>query len=602
MAELKFHELLSEATLQGRVEVINALTPQIISVASDDEMESLRTHLSYMTDKAAPDEAMRALFTLIKPTESGAHRYLSSRLRNREMSRGSMGIFIDSLEDAAPASLLNCLYMGEISLARQILDAHRNQFPCDFSASQGLRINDFDVDCRSEKMSGFKSAADIKHCFEMMADTSLFLEPTRSEPGVMWWALDEDHQTHSLAYLTAPFGGLLPKLIGNHLYNPELAISLSEVAESAGVFKAIYSHFPVWLKTSDLAEYPEAVSFVQELITTWGGKGGAVRNGLDDYGDLRQESFPDQYGSDVTVGIRALKDVRIGLRASCESSWESNLYLRYLEHFVDDRILLGTNPEPGFTLAFLPIESLSGVELAPIEESNLQSAIEFAADFFPLDMLINLQIGEKTYPRPASRKQVYDSWGPVNLLKEVCSSKLREDLFNLIPRQMLHDAFRFSRESTDPEALIELNHRFGWAIEKGEKPLKFDLSAINILHEANYSLWIDESKNQRGSVSLNQAPDSPDAYLKILEMGGWPLGMIESSIPEALQIVNRRSKQHMSIAYLQHQGPEKVAKEARTNGEWKVFMSIFSHEQRAAVLQHIPEKLRNDHFSSDLGL
>lgn len=600
---LNFHDWLSEAAKANRPEVIEGVLPAILAVASDEEIRNLTRNLGYMADKKLSDDVLSALFSKLAPTEIGALRFMTSRLRDQSLSRVHVGMFLSHLGEAAGACLLNCLYSGEYELAQRIVRDYPGEFPVKISSIQGIHVKDYEVECRGDAMSGFRGPSDIKHCFEMLSDASVIAPSSDGVNIALHWVADADKQQHSLECLSGHFDGEIPVLTANVLRSPELALALTEARDAQEHFKDIYSHFPAWVTTSEVSGYEGLIAFRNEVRTKWGAKDPQTVVGLAQYGQLRATDFPFRYGNEVQTGIKALDDVDVGL-ATDLPEWEHNLYHRYLEHFVPDFTLLGLENRPGMTLALIPLDELSKIEISPVSTGALTAALAFVEDFFPLDVLINRQIQDRTFPARCEKNALFSAAGAIGLLNKLAGSPHKESLYEIFPKQMIQDAFSFANFHVNTQALIDLDRRYGWKPETPESRgfVEMEVERVQELFDAGYELWADEARTVRRPIKFKIYPDHELPIVQLLKMGGSVQGQTFPTIEVALRNATRRDSAIFEKAYLQYMGPVEVAKVARTPGDWSTFMAIFSQDEKQTALELIPTKRREEFFAGDLGL
>lgn len=602
MNTLEFHTWIEQAAQADRIDVIDSMIPMILSTASPEERKNLAWHLDYLTNKKISDDALAAVFTKLPPGATGALRFVASRLKDPGLSRLHMTLFLENLGDAAGACLINCLFMGEYTLARDILNRYPEEFPVELTLSSGLFVKDHEVSLRSEEMEGFHGPKDIKRCFEMLADKSIILPTEDGSNMALYWALDASKKSDALDCLAKPFNGNIPVVAQNTLCNPELALALIEARDQQAQFPEIYSHFPAWVSDDEISGYPGAIAFRSEIRSAWGEKLTRTLTNFDTYSELRGEDFPSHKDTTKIRGIRALQSLTIGLFTDLEP-WEHNLYHRYLEHFTDDFALLGLENKPGMTLTLLPLDVMREMEVAPVDSARLSEAMAYANDFFPLDVLINRQAGEKKSSARSEHKNLFSTLGAIGMLNEVAKSPHRERLYALFPFQMIEDAIAYAKFHLSADALIDLQKRFGLKPPHDEHVVaNLEYSKLDALHRAGYDLWVDDAKTVRRSILLNGRFDTPEPFLQILQMGGYPHGHPEPTIEVALKNVNKRASAAFEKAYLLHKGPIEVARVARTPGDWATFMAIFTQDEKAQALDLIPAKRREEFFAGDLGL
>ncbi|MBD8088378.1 hypothetical protein IFT48_00025 [Pseudomonas fluorescens] len=600
MTDVNFHDWLTEAAKADRADVIKGLLEPILLLANDEELRSLKQNLGYLTDKRISDEVLLALFGTMPPSDMGSINYVTSRLRDSSLSRESLGLFLPHLGEAAGACLLNCLYVGEYTMAMRIYADYPSQFPMEVHLSGGMRVKDFPVDCRSDTMEGFGSTRDIRGCIEMLADPSIIAQGDSNDDVALYWAMDADKQKESLRHVAINYEGKIPVLAGNTLQMPELALALADARNAPSQFPDIYSHFPAWVENEYLKDCPGAIGFTSQIKSTWGEDKDRIYTDLSDYEGLRSEVFTDRYNN-VSNGIRALKTLEIGLATQLPPD-QHNLYHRYLEYFADDYTLMGLEQRPGQTLALIPLDTLSRVEISPVDEFRLVETIGFCENFFPLDVLINRHIGDKTYPLRAEQKKVFEAVGAVHLLTEIAQSRHKEAVFELLPPKMIEDAFAYAGFAASANALVELQERFGWRPQETERDLQITTEKLQALSDSGYDLWVNDAHTQRRQIMLKGNLDDPLPYLQLLRMGGYPKGQPEPTIEAALRNASRRNNATFATAFLQFCGPIEVAKVARTRGEWDTYMSIFTQEEKRTALDLFPKKRREAYFSADLGL
>lgn len=600
---LNFHDWVSEAAKANRPEVIEGVLPAILAVASDEEIRTLTRNFGYMADKNFSDEVLSALLSRLAPNEMGAMRFMTSRLKDQNLSRVHMDMFLSHLGEAAGACLLNCLYSGEYDLAQRIVRDYPSEFPVEVITIRGIHVKDYEVECRGEAMSGFQGPADIKHCFEMLLDTAVIAPSNDGSNAAFYWVADADKQKHSLECLSGQFDGEIPVLSGNVLSSPELALALTEARDAQAQFKDIYSHFPAWVRTSEVSGYEGLIAFRNEVQTTWGAKDPQTIVGLAQYGQLRVSDFPVRYGNEVQTGINALNAVDVGLVTDLPE-WEHNLYHRYLEHFVPDFTLLGLEKRSGMTLALIPLDALSQIEMSPVSTGALSTALAFVGDFFPLDVLINRKIQGSDFPPRCEKKVLFSAAGAIGLLNTLAGSPHKEALYEIFPKQMIHDAFSFANFHVTTQALIDLDKRYGWKPETPESRgfVEMEIERVQELFDAGYELWADEARTVRRPIKFKRYPDQGLPILQLLKMGGSVHGQALPTIEGALRNITRRDSAIFEKAYLQYLGPVEVAKVARTPGDWSTFMALFSQDEKQTALELIPAKRREEFFAGDLGL
>lgn len=600
MAILNFDNLISQAAHDNRPDVVRMLAPVVFQVATHDELEILSRTLQNLHGSDVSDEILLCINEIAEPSAEACLAYIVKRLKNPCMSRDLLDKYVQRLDDAAGAAMLESLFMGEYALASAIRCACTNSFPANVEYVRGIQVNDYEVTLKAEGMPNHASAQDLIGCLNALADENNFLDPT-DNAGALFWILDSRIMREAIEVLSQPFQGALPSITLGRVKNPELAAVLIERHDSAPPSLAhLFSYVPAWVDSFAIDEFPGIITFRKKTLTRWG-RSDPIEGDID-YISLKHRQFEMAPSSSKREGIHALQSLILGLETNLPNSVVSQRFIRHIEHFVSDKALLGFLDERQ-VLGLVPISVIMQIPFDDLDFERLASATHFSSNHFPLDTLINAALADRKNAQFIPPRKGLSAQGPIDLLNKVLTSPHLLEILRVIPCELLKDAFESYGSVLKPQALIRAKAQLGWGFPDCARAPKLSAEALSMLAEDGYELWLDKSSARRRDVLIDRAEQNSQSYLDLMRLGGWPQGEPEHTIDSALKAVVRyKTPQPVALAYLMYSGPEAVAACARSPGEWRAFMTIFSPNQIHPHLNKLPKKFREEIFLSDIGL
>lgn len=600
MSILDFGEVIRQAAHDNRSEVVRMLIPVIFQVASHDELECLNRTLQNLHGSDVSDEILICIQEIAEPSAEACLAYIVRRLRNPGMSRALLDRYVQGLGDAAGAAMLESLFMGEYPVASAIRGSCSHAFPVNVEYVQGIRINDYEVTLKSEGMPNHTSAQDLIGCLNALADETNFLDPTPNA-GALYWILDSRIMRNAIEVLSQSFQGALPSLTHGRLKNPELAAVLIERHESAPPSLAhLFSHVPAWVDPTGIDEIPGIITFRQKILTQWG-HSDPIEGDID-YNSLKLRQFEMAHSSNNREGIHSLQSFSLGLETNITNSVESKRYIRHIEHFASDKTNFGFI-DGNKVLGLVPVSEIMQIPFDGLDNDRLAIATEFSSNHFPLDTLINVALADRKNAQFIAPRKGLSAQGPIDLLNKVLTSPHLQEILRVIPYDLLKDAFESYGSVLKPEALIRAKAQFDWCFPDSKRTPELSAEALSLLAEDGYELWLDKPSARRRYVSIDRASQDAKVYLDLIRLGGWPHGVPELTIDSALKaFVRYKTPQPVAHAFLIFSGPEAIADCARSPGEWRAFMTIFSPNEIHPHLNKLPKKFREEIFLSDIGL
>jgi hypothetical protein len=576
----------------------------------------------------------------------------------RTVGESDIEIAIRDLEPQELArALVKACFHADVAIAKAIWE-QRGPFEVDYQEGhRQVLINDEVVHEGTKAnhiLTNARSAKDIQDLMEWMPNVGLgFMCGVGTDKALLLQSYRIEQPIKQLSW-TASFGGELPVLSYGTLAQPELMLVLDEKKRSSH-YQDAFDHILCWVEEGMVREFADefdAFESIQELYLKPSVTGGSDEIRAIPVSEVTEQALADVSRKSIVDGVIVKSDAPWSYHGLCFETFpvepgvpENNLVLGYQ---ADEPLKHGYNHKPGHVLCRTRVSFLRQFNIGPVQQGNLALAKEFAAGYFPLDLMLlrvpqvhKLGVGcvrldngmrQGTRDTPYLIRNLYKALGNDSPIQAHLQKSLTQPLLNYV-REL------YCEVTLDAESMLGLFQ--GLAIDNTGYRLDINYKDLQRLHDADFK-FSDDSVVANSPTSLNSDPgmqhrlSSADTdvlininsglddamldqygdklawnnrFANALRMNLWPAETPRPcSLLDALLKAGRKKKwgdstQELALlAYIDHAGLEACAEVAKTATHWAFMKEHFGREAMTPYMRKIPAKVRGGILMDDMGL
>lgn len=576
----------------------------------------------------------------------------------RSYAPTDIGEAIGGLEESELArALVRACIHGDVEIAKAIWE-QRGPFAIEYqegSSNQWLINGEVVHETTTAKhiLTNARSIAEVSELMEWMPTVGLgFLSGVGTETGLMLQSYKLEEPIQNLSW-SSNFIGELPILSAGAIAHPELMMVLEDKVRSSHYPEA-YQDILCWVEEGMAAEFSEALDpfeSIQSLFLKSAGSGDQIREihvsdvTAEALSDVSRKTIVDGFVSD---SFEPWRYQSLDLRTFPVDPTEprNNMVLGYQ---ADEPLKHGFNHKPGFVLCRTRVDFLRQFEIGQVQQDNLSKAKDFAANYFPLD-LVMLQTAQTHIVRSGcvrtdngmhhsdrymySITKLYKALGNDSPIQSYLQKALQQPLMDFV-----RDTYCVV--SLDAESMLALFQGLG--IDNTKFGLDLNHKGLKLLHDAGFR-FSDDSKtvpltnesstgrviNHRLSSqdtdvmlninspldladSLNLTPGDKEAvehrFANAIAMNLWPSTDAKpASLYDAVVRAGRKKKwketaeDQSLLAFIDHAGIEACAAVAKTTPHWNFLKTHFGREAIEPYIGETTREARGNILMDDLGL
>lgn len=458
------------------------------------------------------------------------------------------------------------------------------------------------------------------------------------------------------------FNGALPVFSYGCVDQPELVLALDEKVRTSHYADA-FDQILCWVEEATLLDFQDEFHAFEPIHSL-----SLARSVVDGGDEVRV--IPVSEVTELSLSNASRKSIRRGKIVHSDEPWHyQGLTLEMLPvrpGAPTDNVLLGYqadaslkhgfNLKSGHVLCRTRVSFLREFSVGPLQQDNLAKAKEFAANYFPLDLMM-LQVPQPNVLQsgcvrmvngmrqgahnPELIKDLYRAFGNDSPLQphlqksltpalldyirgQYCEVTLDADsmlsLFqgigidnkgyrvelDFLDLQRLHDAgFKFSSDSSTINPIPYKNFYAGpeHRNDSAKTEVRLDLGTIiDAMSTSFEDIFSDDVQNK-------QVDSWEKRYTNAFSMNLWPVqSRRPASVLEALEFAGNRKtwdESHFEsalLAFIDHAGVKACAEVAKTDSHWGIIKQQFGAKAMAPYIREIPRSVRGDILYDAIGL
>jgi hypothetical protein len=556
------------------------------------------------------------------------------------------------------ALFVSCVH-GDLEIAQAIWQ-RRGPFDITYEVGSAYQIfiNDEPTTSGTKAqhiLTNIRSRQELSKLMEWMPTVGLgFMTGVGTDTAFMLQAYRIDEPIRQVAW-PAIFGGEIPVLQTGVVECPELLLALQQKASSSA-YPHAYKEILCWVEESMASElFSSQVRFESQQYLR-------LKPSFSKLHDPRRDvplcEITEKQLEDVSR--RTLID---GVDVDSPAAWEYDaLQLRAVPVSSDDpkdNIVLGYQAniplqhgfdfKPGYVLCRTTIDMLANFQVGQVDQSNLQQAREFVADYCPIDLMMQNAKQENPFHALWKRKSLgmsFSNKGQYHDFKDFCMAYGNESPLQPYMQRAISPAlFEFFRNvhctvNIDAQSLLALHQGLG--IDNTGFSVSLDVYDLPSFVEAGfrfsneskivkYTREID-GKGYTHSISSGDTDvilemedpfmhtgdhkNTPQAWLvadsrygNALRLGLWT-GEKEApdDLYQAVAVAGRKRKwlhnkyEKSVLAMIDLAGMEACAGVAKTTPQWMFLSEHFGREAMTPFLKTATREARGKILANELGL